>query len=116
MNELVTLKQQGAPILNSERSLRAMTSHFAETRSAEKLCRTPMHNFTVLASGDVRICTCSPTVGNIREESAAQLWYGPKAQEIRSESLNCDRLVLNTAESPKTLADKVKMGVTLFRR
>ena len=114
--QLIQLKRDGATILNSEASLRAMPSYFREARCATHLCRTPMHNFTVLTNGDVRICSCSEPVGNILEESAEQLWYGQRAQEIRRESLTCDRLVLNTAESPTTLLDKVKMGMTLLKR
>ena len=46
--------------------------------------------------------------------SAREIWYGPKAREIREQTVKCDKLCLYTCLSQKTLTDKVKMGLTLL--
>jgi hypothetical protein len=73
-----------------------------------------MRDFFIRTNGDIEVCFFYPPIGNIKEQSARDIWYGPKAQEIRRQTVECDRLCLYTCLSQKTLTDKVKMGLTLL--
>ena len=46
-------------------------------------CRVGMRDFFIRTNGDVEVCFFYPSIGNIKEQSAREIWYGPKAQEIR---------------------------------
>ena len=77
-------------------------------------CRVGMRDFFIRTNGDIEVCFFYPSIGNIKEASAREIWYGPKAREIRKQTVECDRLCLYTCLSQKTLGDKVKMGLTLL--
>ena len=73
-----------------------------------------MRDFFIRTNGDIEVCFFYPPIGNIKEASAREIWYGPKAREIRKQTVECDRLCLYTCLSQKTISDKVKMGLTLL--
>jgi Iron-sulfur cluster-binding domain len=74
-----------------------------------------MRDFFIRTNGDVEVYFFLP-IGNIKEQAAREIWYGPKAQEIRKQTVACERLCLSTCLSQKTLVDKVKMGLQLAKR
>src|SRR5262249_10115424 len=78
-------------------------------------CRVGMRDFFIRTNGDIEVCFFYPPIGNIKEQSARDIWYGPKAREIRRKTVECDRLCLYTCLSQKTLKDKVKMGLLLLK-
>jgi hypothetical protein len=45
----------------------------------------------------VEVCFFYPPIGNIKKQSARAIWYGPKAQEIRKQTIACDRPCLYNA-------------------
>ena len=77
-------------------------------------CRVGLRDFFIKTNGEIEVCFFYPSIGNIKEQSAREIWYGPKAQEIRRQTVECDRLCLYTCLSQKTLTDKVKMGLTIL--
>jgi MoaA/NifB/PqqE/SkfB family radical SAM enzyme len=77
-------------------------------------CRVGLRDFFIKTNGEIEVCFFYPSIGNIKEQSARDIWYGPKAQEIRRQTVECDRLCLYTCLSQKTLTDKVKMGLTIL--
>jgi MoaA/NifB/PqqE/SkfB family radical SAM enzyme len=115
---LVKLKRQGAPIMNSEQTLELVLPHFRREKAPRSVlpCRVGMRDFFIRANGNVEVCFFFPPIGNIKEQSARDIWYGEKAQAIRKETVQCDRLCLYTCLSQKTLTDKVRMGLTLLTR
>jgi MoaA/NifB/PqqE/SkfB family radical SAM enzyme len=115
---LVRLKGRGAPILNSEQTLELVLPHFRREKAPRSVlpCRVGMRDFFIRANGNVEVCFFFPPIGNIKEQSARDIWYGEKAQKIRKETVQCDRLCLYTCLSQKTLMDKVRMGLTLLTR
>jgi hypothetical protein len=74
-----------------------------------------LRTFFIRPDGSVALCSFYPPVGNLREQSARDVWYGEKAQDIRRQTVACDRLCLITCLSQKTLTDKLKMGTRLLR-
>jgi MoaA/NifB/PqqE/SkfB family radical SAM enzyme len=117
INTLIGMKREGAPILNSEFILELTTPHFREEKAPpESLpCVVGMRDFFIRTNGDIELCFFYPAVGNIKEQSAKEIWYGEKAQKVRKETVECDRLCLYTCLSQKKLKDKVKMGLKLLR-
>jgi len=118
VDEMLALKRRGEPIMNSELVIGLMPRHFrGESAPPEAMpCRVGMRDFFIRTNGDVEVCFFYPAIGNIKEQTAREIWYGAKAQEIRKQTVACERLCLYTCLSQKTLVDKVKMGLQLARR
>ncbi len=116
-DELCEMHVRGHAIVNTPEILKLMGPHFREERAPAKIgaCRVGLRDFFIRTNGDVELCFFYPVVGNIREQSARDIWYGEKARGVRGETIGCDKLCLFTCLSQKTLTDKVKMGVKLLR-
>jgi MoaA/NifB/PqqE/SkfB family radical SAM enzyme len=116
VDTMLDMKRKGEPIVNSELVISLLVPHFREeTAPPEAMpCRVGMRDFFIRTNGDIEVCFYYPSIGNIKEASAREIWYGPKAREIRKQTVECDRLCLYTCLSQKTLGDKVKMGLTLL--
>jgi MoaA/NifB/PqqE/SkfB family radical SAM enzyme len=117
VERLVAMQEAGAPILTPAANLRLMADHFREKKAPESArpCRVGLRTFFIRPDGTVALCSHYPTVGNLRERSARDIWYGAEAQEIRRQTVACDRLCLITCLSQKTLTDKLKMGARLLK-
>ena len=113
---MLEMKRRGEPIVNSELVISLLVPHFREQSAPPETmpCRVGMRDFFIRTNGDIEVCFFYPSIGNIKEASAREIWYGPKAREIRKQTVECDRLCLYTCLSQKTLGDKVKMGLTLL--
>ena len=116
IERLIEMKKNGAPIMNSDEILRLMLPHFREEKApAENMpCRVGLRNYWIETDGNVKLCNDFPVIGNVKNESARNIWYGEKAQKIRQQTLACGKLCLITCVSQKTLMDKVKMGLKLL--
>jgi len=117
VERLVAMQEAGAPILTPAANLRLMADHFREKKAPDSArpCRVGLRTFFIRPDGSVALCAYYPPVGNLREQSARDVWYGERAQEIRRQTVACDRLCLITCLSQKTLTDKLKMGTRLLR-
>ena len=116
-DRMLQMKRSGYPILNSALTIALLVLHFQEKKAPPEVlpCRVGMRDFFIKTNGDVEVCFFYPTIGNIREQSAREIWYGPKARDIRKQTVSCDRLCLYTCLSQKTLSDKLKMGLALLK-
>jgi MoaA/NifB/PqqE/SkfB family radical SAM enzyme len=116
VERLVAMQEAGAPILTPAANLRLMADHFREKKAPDEArpCRVGLRTFFIRPDGSVRLCSFYPSVGNLREQSARDIWYGPQAQDIRRQTVACDKLCLITCLSQKTLTDKMKMGARLL--
>ncbi len=117
IEQLIEMKAAGSPIMNSDDVMRLFITHFEGSSAPESArpCLVGLRNLWVGTSGDIKLCDDYPAVGNIKEQSARDIWYGDKAQAVRKETLACDRLCLLTCVSQKTLKDKVVMGLKLLQ-
>jgi MoaA/NifB/PqqE/SkfB family radical SAM enzyme len=116
LDRLIQMKQEGALIMNSEDNLRLILSHFREEKADPKYmpCLVGLRNYFIDSRGDVALCYEYPPIGNVKDKSAKEIWYGEKAQEVRRQTLACTKLCLNTCVSQKTLKDKFLMGLKLL--
>ena len=116
VNKVLALKKAGRPIMNSDETLRLMPAHFREESAPPEVmpCRVGVRDFFIRTNGDVEVCFFFPPIGNIKENSDREIWYGEKAQKIRKETVACTKLCLYTCLSQKTLVDKVKMGLKIL--
>ena len=117
IEELVRMKSQGAPILNTEDSLRLVVSHYREEKvPPEKAttCRVGLRNYFIRSNGEVELCYFYPTVGNVKDQGARKIWYGSEAKKIRQQTTQCSKLCLTTCLSNKGLGDKFKQAVKLL--
>lgn len=117
VEELVAMRDAGAPIMNTASVLRLMPAHFREEKAPADAgsCRVGLRDFFIRTDGSVEICWTFPPIGNIKSQSARDIWYGETAAEIRRGTVTCDRLCLQTCMSQKRLTDKVRMGLLLLR-
>lgn len=118
VQHLIEMKRAGAPILTPEPALSLMSDHFREKKASteEMPCRIGLRNFTIATNGDVYICHRGyPVAGNLKTQTAREIWYGAKAREIRRQTVACQQLCLNTCVSQKTLADKIRMGLLMLK-
>jgi MoaA/NifB/PqqE/SkfB family radical SAM enzyme len=117
VDTMLSLKRNGEPILNSELVISLLVPHFREESAPPETmpCRVGLRDFFIRTNGDVEVCFFYPPIGNIKGQSAREIWYGPEAQKIRKQTVECDRLCLYTCLSQKSLGHKVKMGLNLLR-
>jgi MoaA/NifB/PqqE/SkfB family radical SAM enzyme len=117
VDTLIAMKRQGEPIVNSELLLSLLVPHFREEKAPPDVmpCRVGLRDFFIRTNGDIEVCFFYPPIGNIKDNSARDIWYGPKAEDIRRQTVECDRLCLYTCLSQKTLKDKFKMGLMLLK-
>ncbi len=118
MEKLISMKRAGAPIMNSEEILRLVTASFREEKaSAEHMpCRIGLQEYYIRPDGEVKLCFHFPAIGNTTKASAEEIWRGPKAQEIRQATIQCDKLCLLTCLSHKSLANKFNQALTILSR
>jgi MoaA/NifB/PqqE/SkfB family radical SAM enzyme len=112
------MQKAGAPILTPEHVLRLMAGHFREEQAPRSTlpCRVGMRNFFIRTNGDIEVCVLGfPTIGNIKEQSAREIWYSPKAREVREGTIKCEKLCLITCVSQKTLGNKVGMALKMLK-
>ena len=114
---MLDLKRKGEPIMNSDLVISLLVTHFREEKAPPEAmpCRVGLRDFFIKTDGDrSRSVSSTPRSAISRNRSARDIWYGPEAQKIRKQTVECDRLCLYTCLSQKSLTDKVKMGLTLL--
>jgi MoaA/NifB/PqqE/SkfB family radical SAM enzyme len=116
VENLIQQKNQGAPIINSSSLMRLWPAHFREEKAPESVgsCRVGLRNYFIRTDGSVEVCWFYPTIGNVKNQSAKEIWESYEAKIRRKETTDCDRLCLYTCLSQKTLVDKIKMGKVMF--
>ena len=114
---LVERKRAGDPIMNSEAMLRLLPAHFRGEKAPDGLfpCRVGLRNWFLHANGDVEVCWEFALIGNLREQSAREIWYGPAAARVRRQTVRCRKLCLFTCLSQKTVADRARMALMLVK-
>ena len=114
---LIAMKRAGAPILNTELLLNLWPNHFRREKAPREVmpCRVGMRNFFIGSDGRVEVCWNFPPIGNVRTQTAREIWYGKEGTLRRKETAACETLCLFTCLSQKNLGDKIAMGMKLSR-
>ncbi len=118
VEKLIEMQKSGAPIVTPEAVLRLMPDHYRELAAPHSVmpCRVGLRNFFIRANGDVEACVMGyPPIGNVKRQSARQIWQSARAREVRHETVHCEKLCLTTCLSQKTLGNKVGMGLRLMK-
>jgi MoaA/NifB/PqqE/SkfB family radical SAM enzyme len=87
VNELIRLKRQGLPIVNSYAQLEAMIPYFrnpdanrvavqSHIAHERRLSCSALTTLQLQANGDVRVCTGARPIGNIKQSSLREIWEG----------------------------------------
>lgn len=114
-DRLLAMKRAGAPILNSETLLDVWPNHFrGESAPPEVMpCRVGLRNFFIRSDGRVEVCWFFGPIGNVKTQSAREIWQGEEARRRRVETTGCEKLCLFTCLSQRTLMDKARTVMTL---
>jgi radical SAM protein with 4Fe4S-binding SPASM domain len=121
IERLVQLKRAGAPIETSEAKLRAFGSHFrGETiQHGYDECRVGLRNLNINPAGDVTHCWNFERIGNLRHQSAEEIWGSPLRRIQLQQTLKCPHVSDNTCgmacSSHRNLTQEAKRGLMLLR-
>ena len=104
--QLLEMKHDGAPIMNSAQVLKLFVPGFREEQALPEAmpCRVGLRDYFIRTNGDVEVCFYYPAIGNVKEQSAKEIWYSEKAEKIRKETVECEKLCLHTCLSQKKSA------------
>jgi MoaA/NifB/PqqE/SkfB family radical SAM enzyme len=117
VERLIAMVRAREPILTPTHILALMPDHFREKKAPPDVmpCRVGLRNFFIRTDGDVYVCVHGfPPIGNLKAQTAREIWYGEKAQQVRHDTVACEKLCLITCLSQKKFTDKVKMATRLF--
>jgi MoaA/NifB/PqqE/SkfB family radical SAM enzyme len=118
IEKVIAMQKNGAPVLTPEHILRLMSDHFREKKAPRSTlpCRVGLRNFFIRSNGDVEMCVAGfPPIGNIKQQSARDIWYSAKAREVRKGTVTCEKLCLITCLSQKSVGNKVGMALKLLK-
>ncbi len=118
IEQVIQMQKDGTPILTPEHVLRLMAGHFrgGQAPSSALPCRVGMRTFFIRTNGDVEVCMMGfPVIGNVKRQSAREIWYGAQAREARKGTVTCEKLCLITCLSQKTLGNKVGMALRMLK-
>lgn len=100
VEELINMKRNGFPIINSLEQMKYFPLYFRDPSSIAKLpCMAGIGNFMVDPYGQVRLCYSLMPIGNILEQKPLDIWRSKAAKEVRQQIRSCKatcRLLNNT--------------------
>jgi radical SAM protein with 4Fe4S-binding SPASM domain len=111
------MKRNGAPIMTPPHVLELFPAHFREEAAPREAlpCRVGLRNFFIRTNGNVELCQKGfGVIGNIKTQSARDIWRGETARDVRKKTTECEKLCLITCLSQKGFSDQVKMGARLL--
>jgi iron-sulfur cluster protein len=115
---VVAMKKDGAPIATSDLRLRGIAAHFRGEKVLPELrtCRVGLRDYYILPNGDVRFCWNYPPIGNVRNQTARELWLGPRGQAIRRQTVACTVGCALSCVAHRPLKDEIGRGLLLIKR
>jgi len=117
IDRLIEMSESGAPIMTPPHVLKLFPAHFrGEAAPRDALpCRVGLRNFFIRTNGNVELCQKGfGVIGNLKTQSAREIWYGDTARDVRKRTTECENLCPITCLSQKTFGDQVKMGTRLL--
>ena len=93
-NRLLSMKEQGYPILNSSDHLKEIAKYLKDPTNPEileKVCKVGVKNFNIDPFGNVRLCSIMEIVGNLRNDLPGEIWRSANAAHQRETIRTCDK-------------------------
>ncbi len=91
ISKLVTMKKNGAPILNTAEDLKKIEDYYSNPYLIKNKCKIGVSSFSVDPYGYVRCCFNMGTIGNIKDEAPKNIFTSQKAQQTRLQIKRCAR-------------------------
>lgn len=94
-DRLLEMKERGYPILNSAQHLKKIAEYLKEPTSPEvqaDVCKVGIRNLNIDPFGNVRLCSIMEVVGNVLQDSPADLWRSVNASTQRENIRTCDKV------------------------
>lgn len=91
LQELVSLRQQGLPFVNSAEELRTMAQFYRTPSVPLRPCDQYDRGMLALPGGDVKLCPEHDPVGNINHQSLLEIWRSDQAMDLRRKMALCHR-------------------------
>lgn len=118
IEKLIALRKEGAPLMTPEHVLRLMPDHYRDKSAPRSVmpCRVGLRNYFIRTNGDVEMCIRGfPPIGNVKTQTAREIWYSEKARAVRHGTVGCEKLCLITCLSQKSVSNKIGMALRLLK-
>jgi len=112
IDNIILMKKRGYSILNSVKQLESMKEYFKDhDKIFQNLnCAAGTRSFFISPMGDMHLCMYKPPVGNLRKQSAKEIWLSKKAADSRKQIKKCKRsCILTTCNFNWGLKTKIHM-------
>jgi radical SAM protein with 4Fe4S-binding SPASM domain len=119
---LIVMKQQGASIETNDAKLRSFVDHFQgkEVRHGVSPCRVSLRDYHIRPDGNVISCWFHQPLGNVKTQSAREIWRGEQTRRLRAQMVSCKKFgevtCANSCLSHRTLAQKIELGLLFLRQ
>jgi hypothetical protein len=115
--ELIRLKARGEPIETPTRLLEQMPAHFLHQPVAPQIgtCLIGLRKFVIDPRGIVTTCGDFAPIGDLKKQSAKEIWEGLAARENRRLTTTCTKGCAFGCV-PKPLKDKLRRGLMVLQR
>ena len=118
IKKIITLKQNGAPVINSVSHLNNMIAYFKDPGSSRNpsLCRSRFENIAIMPNGEIKICTYTESIGKINDKNLKTLWQSEKTKQIRRNLADCQKpCYIWRAHFQNTFLEKIE-GFYAYRK
>jgi MoaA/NifB/PqqE/SkfB family radical SAM enzyme len=93
-NRLISMAENGAPIISSVGHLKEMAKYLknpTDPELLEKVCQVGVKNLNIDPFGNVRLCSIMEVVGNITQDIPAEIWRSVNAVNQRESIRTCEK-------------------------
>lgn len=116
LNDLITLKSSGLPILNSKAHILSMVDYFRDPSPRSKgSCSIGYTTLFIWQDGTAYLCTKFGSIGNILTDDPHDIWNGKRASDVRRAIARCGKQCLLTCQIQTPLWEKAKAFLTLAK-
>jgi MoaA/NifB/PqqE/SkfB family radical SAM enzyme len=116
ISQLLSLKAAGAPLETSEHSLRGIPNHFRRLQVAPEVstCRIGLRVFSFSPEGLVETCGAFRVLGDLKRQSAREIWTGEIAGDVRRRTVGCRNGCPYGCFATKPIVHTIKRGLMVF--
>lgn len=113
---LIEMRAAGARIETPARKLSTFADHFLEGEAAKStdVCRIGLRVFGIDFDGRVESCSKFGKLGDLKVESAREIWTGAAARSLRGEMAACREGCTYGCRATKPTIESLKRGLMIF--